>query len=138
MQGRWFQHVRPSATFQSHNNSGSTTQFSSVQSLSRVRLFATPGLQRSRLPCPSPAPSLLKLMSIESAMPSAHSSQNVASQTRRCESYSLSPHSERQSCRLGAGSHAQLHPGPCCRPTTQCRHRLSVPDKTFSPGCEGL
>ena len=32
------------------------TQFSSVQSLSRVQLFATHGLQHARLPCPSPAP----------------------------------------------------------------------------------
>ena len=30
--------------------------FSSVQSLSHVRLFATPWLQHTRLPCPSPAP----------------------------------------------------------------------------------
>ena len=30
--------------------------FSSVQSLSRVWLFATHGLQHSRLPCPSPTP----------------------------------------------------------------------------------
>ena len=29
-------------------------QFSSVQSLSRVQLFATPRLQHTRLPCPSP------------------------------------------------------------------------------------
>jgi len=29
---------------------------SSVQSLSRVWLFATPGLQHARLPCPSPTP----------------------------------------------------------------------------------
>ena len=29
-------------------------------------------LQHTRLPCPSPSPSLLKLMSIESAMPSNH------------------------------------------------------------------
>ena len=31
-----------------------TFQFSSVQSLSHVRLFATQGLQHTRLPCPSP------------------------------------------------------------------------------------
>ena len=31
-------------------------QFSSVQSLSRVWLFATHGLQHARLPCPSPSP----------------------------------------------------------------------------------
>ena len=30
------------------------------------------GLQHARLPCPSPSPSLLKLMSIESEMPSNH------------------------------------------------------------------
>ena len=32
------------------------TQFSSVQSLSHVRLFATPWTAAPRLPCPSPAP----------------------------------------------------------------------------------
>ena len=31
-------------------------KFSSVQSFSRVRLFATHGLQHNRIPCPSPAP----------------------------------------------------------------------------------
>ena len=31
-------------------------QFSSVKSLSRVRLFATPKLQHARPPCPSPTP----------------------------------------------------------------------------------
>ena len=31
-------------------------QISSVQSLSHVQLFATQGLQNSRLPCPSPTP----------------------------------------------------------------------------------
>ena len=31
-------------------------QFSSVQLLSHVRLFATPWLQHTRLPCPSPTP----------------------------------------------------------------------------------
>ena len=31
-----------------------------------------PGLQHTRLPCPSPSPSLLKPMSIESVMPSNH------------------------------------------------------------------
>ena len=30
------------------------------------------GLQHARLPCPSPSPSFLKLMSIESVMPSSH------------------------------------------------------------------
>ena len=32
------------------------TQFSSIHLLSRVWLFATPGLQHTRLPCPSPVP----------------------------------------------------------------------------------
>ena len=41
-------------------------QFNSVHSLSRVRLFATPGLQHARPPCPSPTP--VKLMSIESVI----------------------------------------------------------------------
>ena len=40
-----------------------------VQSLSGVRLFPH-GLQHTRLPCPSPSSSLLKLMSIKSVMPS--------------------------------------------------------------------
>ena len=44
--------------------------FGSVQLLSHVRLFATPGLQHARLSYPSQ--SLLKLMSIESVMPSDH------------------------------------------------------------------
>ena len=35
---------------------GLSIQFSSVQSLSRVRLFVTHGLQNARLPCPSPTP----------------------------------------------------------------------------------
>ena len=39
-----------------------------VQSLSHVCLFATPGLQHARLPCPSLSPSLLKLTSFESVM----------------------------------------------------------------------
>ena len=42
-------------------------QFSSVQSLSRVRLFVTPWPQDARPPCP-----LGKLKSIESVMPSNH------------------------------------------------------------------
>ena len=33
-----------------------SNKFNSVQSLSCVRLFATPGLQHARLPCPSPTP----------------------------------------------------------------------------------
>ena len=46
---------------------------SSVQSLSRVRLFATPGLQHSRLPLSfTISRSLLKLMSIQWVMPSNH------------------------------------------------------------------
>ena len=35
---------------------GSQDRCQSVQSLSRVRLFATPGLQHARPPCPSPTP----------------------------------------------------------------------------------
>ena len=48
------------------------TQFSSVQFLSRVQLFATHESQHTRPPCPSPTPSLLKLMSIESVTPSIY------------------------------------------------------------------
>ena len=44
----------------------------SVQLFSRVQLFATHGPQHARPPCPSPTPSLLKLMSIESVMSSNH------------------------------------------------------------------
>ena len=46
--------------------------FSSVQLLSRVQLFVTPWTIACRLPCPTLSKSLLKLMSIESAMPSNH------------------------------------------------------------------
>ena len=46
---------------------------SSVQSLSNSAFLRPDGLQHTRLPCPSPTPrSLLKLMSIESVMPSNH------------------------------------------------------------------
>ena len=47
-------------------------QFSSVQLLSHVRLSWPHGLQHTRPPCPSNSQSLLKLMSIESVMPSNH------------------------------------------------------------------
>ena len=46
--------------------------FSSVGSVSQLCLFAIHGLQHARPPCPSPTPSLLKLVSIESGMPSNH------------------------------------------------------------------
>ena len=45
---------------------------SPVQSLSHVWLFATPGLQYSRPPCPSPTPGAYSNMSVESVMPSTH------------------------------------------------------------------
>ena len=38
------------------NKSELSHQFSLVQSLSRVRLFATPWMQHTRPPCPSPTP----------------------------------------------------------------------------------
>ena len=47
-------------------------EFSSVQQLSRVQLFVTPWTAAHQASGPSPAPSLLKLMSIESVMPSNH------------------------------------------------------------------
>ena len=48
-------------------------QFSSVQLLSHVQLYATQGLQHARIPCPvTNSQSLLKLMSIESVIPSNH------------------------------------------------------------------
>ena len=46
--------------------------FSSVQLLSRVQLFQPHGLQHARSPYPSPAPGVLKLMSVESVVPSNH------------------------------------------------------------------
>ena len=50
-----------------------THQFSSVQSLSHVWLFATPWITAHQAPCPiTYSRSLLKLMSIESVMPSSH------------------------------------------------------------------
>ena len=36
--------------------SANTVRTSSVQPLSHVQLFATPGMQHARLPCPSPTP----------------------------------------------------------------------------------
>ena len=48
-------------------------QFSSVQLLSRVRLFVTPWIAARQPPCPiTNSRSLLKLMSIELVMPSSH------------------------------------------------------------------
>ena len=47
-------------------------QFSSVQSLSCVQLFATPWTTARQAPFPSWTPGLPKLMSIESVMPSTH------------------------------------------------------------------
>ena len=52
---RWYQHF-----------------FSSVQSLSRVRLFATPGAARQASLSITNSRSLRKLMSIKSVMPSSH------------------------------------------------------------------
>ena len=49
-----------------------SVQFSSVQSLSRVRLFATHESQHARPPCPSPTPRVHSDPSIESMMPSSH------------------------------------------------------------------
>ena len=46
--------------------------FSSVQSLSRVRHFATPWTATRQASLSSPTPSLLKFMSVESVMPSNH------------------------------------------------------------------
>ena len=49
-----------------------SSQFSSLQLLSRVRLFAPHGLQHARPPCSSPTPGGHTNMSIESVMPSNH------------------------------------------------------------------
>ena len=56
----------------SQSLNGLSTRFSSVQSLSRLHSLWPHGLQHTKLPCPSPTPSLLKLMSIESVMPYNH------------------------------------------------------------------
>ena len=45
---------------------------SSVQSLSHVPSLQPHGLHHTRLPCPAPTPSFLKLMSNESVMPFNH------------------------------------------------------------------
>ena len=51
----------------------SSVQFSSVQSLSRIQLFASPWMQHARLLCPPLSPgSLLKLMSVELVILSDH------------------------------------------------------------------
>ena len=47
-------------------------QFSSVQSLSGVRLFVTTWIATRQASLASPAPKVHKLMSIESVMPSSH------------------------------------------------------------------
>ena len=47
-------------------------QFSSVQLLSRVWLFATPRIEHARPPCPSPTPGVHSNSFIESVMPSIH------------------------------------------------------------------
>ena len=51
-----------------------SVQFSSVQSFSRVRLFVTPLTAAHQASCTSPTPGVysVKLMSIESVMPSNH------------------------------------------------------------------
>ena len=51
-----------------------SVQFSSVQSLSRVWLFATPWMQHAmdRPPCPSPTPGVHSNSCIKSVMPSSH------------------------------------------------------------------
>ena len=58
-------------TVSSSLSSGLEKPISSVQ-FSRVQLFATPWLQHARLPATTNSRSFLKLMSIESVMPSNH------------------------------------------------------------------
>ena len=61
------------STTQTTNIGSYSVQFSSVQSLSRVRLFATPWIvARQASLSITNSRSLLKLMSIESVMPSSH------------------------------------------------------------------
>ena len=56
-----------------HHHQGHRGLFSSVQSLSHVRLFATPWIAACQASLSiTNSPSLLKLMSIESMMPSNH------------------------------------------------------------------
>ena len=45
-----------------------SSRISSVQSLSRVQLFATPWTIAYQAPCPSPTPEFTQIMSIESVM----------------------------------------------------------------------
>ena len=47
-------------------------QFSSVQSLSHVQLFTTSWTAARQIPCLSPIPEFITLMSIELVMPSSH------------------------------------------------------------------
>ena len=59
--------------FNSVNTNSNDIQFSSVQSLSHVRLFATPWITAHQASLPiTNSRSLLKLMSIESVTPSSH------------------------------------------------------------------
>ena len=56
-----------------NRNSLNNSQFSSIQLLSRVRLFATPWIAACQaIPSITNSRSLLKLMSIKSVMPSSH------------------------------------------------------------------
>ena len=60
-------------TYNLYKRFGITDQFSSVQSLSRVRLIATPWIAARQTSLPiTNSRSLLKLMSIKSMMPSSH------------------------------------------------------------------
>ena len=75
MEASWWERLTEGQTGSCSDGQGHT-QFSSVQSLSRVQLFATPwiaahqaSLSITNFSCPS---SSLKLMSIESVMPSSH------------------------------------------------------------------
>ena len=51
---------------------GSSVQFSSVQSLSRVRLFTTPWIAARQTSLHHKLPEFIQTMSIESVMPSSH------------------------------------------------------------------
>ena len=72
-EGKRFLHWRPGLSSSHALRQRRMAQFSSVQSLSRVQLFATPWTAACQAsPSVTNSRSLLKLMSIESVMPSNH------------------------------------------------------------------
>ena len=116
----------------------STLQFSSVQPLSCVRLFATPWTAAQQ-----PSLSLTNSRSFSNSCPSSwwcHQHTRFRMRPLRHGDVKATVWTHTASVRLVPGSrqpHSRLCPGPCCLLSTQCRSRLVVPDKTFSV-CECL